>query len=266
MRAYENKKNVQAKSYYNDRFFKAPPVPRTPIEDDEIFAADMSALKKAKIKTIDAYVEAGQLVINVKPENNKATLIQLKEQGYDFLSEMSAVDFLEKRGEFEIFYQLLSMTKKKRMRVKITIKQGTAVESVQDIFKSANWAEREMYDMFGIILNNHPYLKRLLMPEDWHGYPLLKSYPLIGDEEARWYEIDTIFGKEYRDIVGPENRDTKGIDAKDTKNFARIKHEVGYGEKYSAKPTDYSKFQDDSGVKFVTDFDKDEPNILSDRK
>jgi NADH-quinone oxidoreductase subunit C len=266
MRVYQNKKNAQAKAYYNDRFFKAPPVPRTPIEDDEVFSKDIADLKKAKIKTLDAYVEAGQLVISVKPEKNKATLIQLKKQGYDFLSEMSAVDFLEKRGEFEIFYQLLSMTKRKRMRLKITIKQGMAVESVVDVFKSADWAEREMYDMFGIIVNNHPYLKRLIMPEDWHGHPLLKSYPLIGDEEARWYEIDTIFGKEYREVVGPEIRDTKGIDAKDTKNFARVKHEVGYGEKYSSKPTDFSKFQDEGGVKFVPDFDDEEPNILNDRK
>ncbi len=265
MRKFVDKKNVQAKSYYNDRFFKAPPVARSNPEDDEIFSSDLKALKKAKIKPTEVYVEAGQLVIWIKPGKNRDTLKALKEIGYDFLSEMSAVDFLAERGEFEIFYQMLSMSKRKRLRVKTIIKEGVAIETVCDIFKSADWAEREMYDMFGIVVNNHPYLKRLIMPDDWHGHPLLKTYPLIGDEEAQWYEIDTIFGKEYRDVVGPENRDTKFVDPKDTKHFARVRHEVPYGAKPSSKPTDFSKLQEEDGVFLIEDMNK-EPRILKDRK
>jgi NADH-quinone oxidoreductase subunit C len=265
MREYKNRKNVQAKAYYSDRFFKAPPVPRSEVDIDEVFAKHLSALKKAKVKPTESYIEAGQLVIWIKPEDNRKTLEAFKEIGYTFLSEMSAVDFLEKRGEFEIFYQLLNMNERKRARVKLSIKEGEAIESVMDIYKSADWAEREMFDMFGIVANNHPYLKRILMPDDWQGHPLLKSYPLHGDEAAQWYEIDKIFGKEYRDVVGPENRDSKYIDPKDTKNFARIKHEVPYGAKPSSKPTDFGKFQEDDGVPFITDFNK-EPNQLNDRK
>jgi len=264
MRAYKNRKNVQAKSYYNDRFFKAPPVKREDPENDEVFKDDLAALKKAKIKPTESYVEAGQLVIWIKPDKNRDTLKALKEIGYTFLSEMSAIDFLEERDEFEIFYQLLSMQKRKRLRVKTVIKNGSAIESVMDIFASADWAEREMFDMFGIVVNNHPYLKRLIMPEDWHGHPLLKSYPLQGDEAAQWYEIDTIFGKEYREVVGPENRDTKFVDPKDTKHFARIHHEVGYGEKPSPKPTDFSKPQEEDGVLLISDFNKSKQ--LNERK
>jgi len=264
MRAYTNRKNVQAKSYYNDRFFKAPPVKRKNPEEDEVFKADLASLSKAKIKPTDSYVEDGQLVIWIKADKNKDTLKALKEIGYTFLSEMSAIDFLEDRDEFEIFYQLLSMEKRKRLRVKTVIKNGSAIESVIDIFKSADWAEREMFDMFGIIVNNHPYLKRLIMPDDWHGHPLLKSYPLQGDEAAQWYEIDTIFGKEYREVVGPENRDTKFVDPKDTKHFARIRHEVGYGEKPSSKPTDFSKPQEEDGVILISDFNKSKQ--LNERK
>jgi NADH-quinone oxidoreductase subunit C len=264
MRKYVNKKNVQAKSYYNDRFFKAPPVPREDPESDAVFKEDLAALKKAKISVSEAYIEAGQLVVWIKANKNKITLQTLKEQGYDFLSEMSAIDFLEKRGEFEIFYQLLSMEKRKRVRVKLSIKEGEAIESVIDIFKSADWAEREMYDMFGIVVNNHPYLKRLIMPDDWQGHPLLKSYPLIGDEAAQWYEIDTIFGKEYREVVGPENRDTKFIDPKDTKHFARVGHEVPYGEKPSAKPTNFTKPQEEEGVFLISNFN--ESKQLKERK
>ena len=265
MRKYQNRKNAQAQAYYSDRFYAAPPVPTTDVETDEVFAADLKSLE-SKFKISKSYIQAGQMVLFIKPEDIKAIMIHLKEAlAYDFMSEMSAIDFLEKRGEFEIFYQMLSMTKRKRLRVKFAIKEGQAVESIVDVFSCANWAEREMFDMFGIIVNNHPYLKRLIMPEDWHGYPLLKTYPLIGDEAGQWYEIDTIFGKEHRAVVGPEIRDTKRVDPKDTTQFARVRHEVPYGEAPSAKPTNYAQFQEDGGVTLITKFNG-ETKILKERK
>jgi NADH-quinone oxidoreductase subunit C len=131
------------------------------------------------------------------------------------------------------------------MRVKCRIKPEQAIESVVDVYKSANFAEREMYDMFGIYVNNHPYLKRILMPEDWQGHPLLKTYPLQGDEFASWYEVDKIFGKEYRDIIGPENRDPARIDRYDTKRFSRVGYEVPFGADISEgekpNPIEYSE-------------------------
>ncbi len=265
MRKYQNRKNAQAKAYYSDRFYSAPPVPTTDVATDEVFAADLKSLE-AKFKISKSYIQAGQMVLFIEPNDIKAIMIHLKEElAYDFMSEMSAIDFLEKRGEFEIFYQMLSMTKRKRLRVKFAIKEDQAVETITDVFSSANWAEREMYDMFGIIVNNHPYLKRLIMPEDWSSYPLLKTYPLIGDEAGQWYEIDTIFGKEHRAIVGPEIRDTKRVDAKDTTQFARVRHEVPYGEAPSSKPTNYAQFQEDGGVPLITKFNV-EQKILKDRK
>ena len=76
-----------------------------------------------------------------------------------------------------------------------------------------------------------------------------KSYPLQGDEDAPWYEIDTIFGKEHREVVGPEIRDTKRIDPKDTKNFARIGKEVEYGANPKEWDENYDDFQEEDGVK-----------------
>ncbi len=272
MRPYSDKKNAQKKAYYSDRFFKAPPLPREKVDSDPVFAEDY-ALLSAKVTPKEAYIERGQMVLVIEPADLKRLMTLMKEKlTYDFLSEMSAVDFLADRGGFEIFYQLLSMSKRKRIRVKYFIKEGEAVESIQDIFKSADWAEREMYDMFGIYVNNHPYLKRLIMPDDWVGHPLLKSYPLQGDEAAQWYEIDTIFGKEYRDVVGPENRDPGFVDKKDTKNFVRIRHEVPYGAKPTPKPVkEYIEFQEEGGVKLfgirlVTHFTKDNQETLKERK
>jgi NADH-quinone oxidoreductase subunit C len=259
MRPYRPKKNAQAKAYYNDRFWVAPRIPEEPVED-EVFAADLASLKKAyKIKK--AYIQRGQMVVIIDAADNKGVLCHLKEEcGYDVLSEMSAVDYLEQDGEFEIFYQLLSLSKRKRIRVKCRIKEDEAIESVEPIFRSADWSEREMYDMFGIKVNNHPNLKRILMPDDWVGYPLRKSYPLQGDEAAQWYEVDKIFGKEYRDIIGPEQRDPAFIDPNDTCHFGRIYHEVPRCADPDSEPIRVEVFNDDAP--FVEKFDLKKAKIV----
>ncbi len=267
MRRYSDKANAQAKSYHTDRFYQVPQTPKYDPSSDEHYAKVLKSLRD-KFDIKDAYVEIDQLVVIIDSDDNKAVMKHLHDKcDYTFLSEMSAIDFLHKNGEFEIFYQLLCMKERKRMRVKCRIKEGQSIESLCDIFKSADWAEREMFDMFGIVANNHPYMKRLLMPEDWHGHPLLKSYPLQGDEAAQWYEIDKIFGKEYRDVIGPEERNTKRVDPKDTKNFARIGYEVPYGEKPINKPDEiYEDFQEEGGVPLIKKFTRKNQTILKERK
>ena len=217
---------------------------------------------KSRFEIKKAFIQRGQLVVYIDPKINKDVLFFLRDElEYNMLMEMSAVDYLAQDGEFEIFYQLLSMKKRKRLRVKCRIKENEAIESVNPVFRSADWSEREMYDMFGIKVNNHPYLKRILMPEDWVGYPLRKTYPLHGDEAAQWYEVDKIFGKEYRDIIGPEQRDSAFIDVKDTINFARIKHEVPKGAPYDSKPIEIESFNEDAPL--VETFDLKKSKIVS---
>jgi len=230
MRKYVPKDNVQAKAYYTDRFWVSPRVPRTAVEDTHFLSVvdALGALAK------ETYVEVEQLVVHIDATDNFKVMTVLKETcGYKQCSEQSAVDYLAKDGNFELFWQLLNHTEAKRVRVVTRLEQGLAIESVEPLFKSANFAEREMFDMFGIKVNNHPFLKRILMPDDWEGHPLLKTYPLFGDEFASWYEVDKIFGKEYRDIIGPENRDPGKIDIEDTKRFSRVGYEVPFGTEYS---------------------------------
>jgi NADH-quinone oxidoreductase subunit C len=227
VRKYIPKDNVQAKSYYTDRFWVAPRVPREAVEAGTHFANVVEVLG-ALVK--ESYIEVGQLVVHIDATQNVEVIQMLKEQcGYTQCSEQSAVDYLAQDGEFELFYQLLNITEAKRVRVVCRIKQGETVESITPLFKSANFAEREMFDMFGIRVNNHPYHKRILMPDDWEGHPLLKTYPLHGDEFASWYEVDKIFGKAYRDVVGSENRDAAQVDRYDTKRFSRVGYEVPFG-------------------------------------
>ena len=260
MRKYVPKDNVQGKAYYTDRFWVAPRVPRSEVEDAH-FSAVVEALGDlAK----ESYVEIGQLVVHIDATTNVAVLKTLKEKcGYTQCSEQSAVDYLAQDGEFELFYQLLNVNEAKRVRVVCRIKEGEAIESVTSLFKSANFAEREMFDMFGIKVNNHPFLKRIIMPDDWEGHPLLKTYPLHGDEFASWYEVDKIFGKEYRDIIGPENRDPAHVDRYDTKRFARVGYEVPFGTDITEGETEQAVEYSDT---FLVDYNKKESKQLDKRR
>lgn len=266
MRRYVPKDNVQAKPYYTDRYWVAPQVPKSAVEDDEVFAADLEAVK-AKFEVSEAYVQVEQLVLYIKPEDNLGVLELLRDVcGYTQLSELSAIDWLAERGEFEVFYQMLSMTKRKRLRVKMFIDEKQAVNSVEKLFRSADWSEREMFDMFGIKLNNHPFPKRILMPDDWEGWPLRKTYPLQGDEFAAWYEVDKIFGKEARDIIGPELRDPAEVNRYDTKRFARLGYEVPYGTDISKGETKTDlAYQEESGVFLVEKFTEAKSVVIEDR-
>ena len=263
MRKYSPKDNVQAKAKYTDRFWVAPQVPREPVEDAH-FAAVLEKMKAA-VEVLDAYVEIGQLVIHIRPEQNVDALRTLKEEcDYAMCSELSAVDYLARDGEFEVFYQLLNLKERKRTRILTRIKEDQAIESIVPLYDMAKFAEREMYDMFGIYVNNHPYLKRIIMPDDWEGHPLRKTYPLEGDEFASWYEVDKIFGKEYRDIIGPENRDPARIDRYDTQRFARVGHEVPFGADPSLvdeteTPVEYSS-------ELLADYNKGPHKVLDKRK
>jgi len=265
MRAYAPKDNVQKKSYYTDRFYVSPQVPKQEVESDEVFAADLAAIK-TKFDVLDAYIQVEQMVVFINPNDNYKVLELLKDElEYTQLSEMSAIDFLAKNNSFEIFYQMLSMNKRKRIRIKMTIKNGAAVNSVEKLFRSADWAEREMFDMFGIEANGHPFMKRILMPYDWQGNPLLKTYPLQGDEFAAWYEVDKIYGKEAREEIGPEIRDTARVDRYDSDRFARLGHEVPKGTKITGdEPVTEQTYQEDGGVFLIKKFDKESSVVIDD--
>ncbi|QOY54371.1 NADH-quinone oxidoreductase subunit C [Candidatus Sulfurimonas marisnigri] len=265
MRAYTPKDDVQKKAYYTDRFYVSPQVPKSTVESDEVFNSDLEAIK-VKFDVLDSYIQVGQMVVFIKPEDNYKVLELMKnELEYTQLSEMSAIDWLAKDNKFEIFYQMLSMNKRKRIRIKMFIENGEAVNSVEKLFRSADWSEREMFDMFGIEANGHPFMKRILMPYDWQGNPLLKTYPLQGDEFAAWYEVDKIFGKEAREEIGPELRDTANVDRYDSERFARLGYEVPKGTKVTGnEPKTEQNYQEDGGVFMVKKFDKKDSVVVND--
>jgi len=100
---------------------------------------------------------------------------------FNFLSDITAVDWYPQEPRFEVVYHLLSMQKKERVRLKVRLGgDDPALESVTSVWPSANFFEREVYDLFGVRFNGHPYLRRIMMPENWEGHPLRKDFPVEG--------------------------------------------------------------------------------------
>ncbi len=267
MRQYKNKDNVQRQAYYSDRFFVGPQVPRYDIASDDIFSKDLAEFRE-KVNVLDAFIEHTHLVLWIEKDNLfKAAELLKTELEYDMLIELSAIDYLATKDGFELFYEFLSLSKHKRVRIKCFIQKEEKVESLTSLFKSANWSEREMYDMFGVKIVNHPNMKRIIMPDDWYDHPLRKTYPLQGDEAASWYEVDKIFGKDARDIIGPEQRDPAAIDRYDTTRFARLGHEVPFGMDVSQfEPETPISYEEESGNTLVKKLKPEESVVLKRRK
>jgi len=103
---------------------------------------------------------------------------------FDFLAELTAVDFWPKEPRFEVVYMLVSIANRLRLRMKVRIAgEDPHLATVSGIWPAANWLEREVYDMFGINFTGHPDRRRILMPDDWQGFPQRKDYPLEGPGE-----------------------------------------------------------------------------------
>lgn len=99
---------------------------------------------------------------------------------FNFLVDVVGVDYFPQKPRFEIVYHLYSIPKKHRIRLKIKVDENETVPSLVSVWKAADWAEREVYDMFGLVFENHPSLKRIYLSQDWEGFPLRKDYPLRG--------------------------------------------------------------------------------------
>jgi NADH-quinone oxidoreductase subunit C len=100
---------------------------------------------------------------------------------FSFLSDLTTVDRFPMEPRFELNYQLLSLDRRERLRLKVRVPGSVAsVPSVTSIWPTANWHEREGFDLFGIRFQGHPDLRRILMPDEWEGHPLRKDYPVEG--------------------------------------------------------------------------------------
>jgi NADH-quinone oxidoreductase subunit C len=131
-----------------------------------------------------AKFDRDEITILVSRESIRDACALLREDPacpFNFLSDVTCVDWYPQEPRFEVVYHLLSIPRKERVRLKVKLDGGSpALESVTSVWPSANYFEREVYDLFGVRFTGHPYLRRLLMPEDWEGHPLRKDYPVEG--------------------------------------------------------------------------------------
>ena len=118
---------------------------------------------------------------------------------FAFLAELTAVDFWPREPRFELLYLLVSIEHRLRLRVKVRLNGDAAhVATVSHVWPAANWLEREVWDLFGIAFDGHPDPRRLLMPEDWEGYPLRKDYPVQIQMTPRTTEPMQMTEEEFR--------------------------------------------------------------------
>ena len=148
---------------------------------------------------VDRGVSAGDQWVTVEAKNLHDSLAGLRDDGYQLLVFLTCVDHLadssrdEWPGRYELLYQLRNLETLEQIRVRCFLDGDPPhVESAADLFPPANWDERETYDLFGIVFDNHPDLTRILMPDDWVGHPLRRDYPVGGEpvefseEHERW--------------------------------------------------------------------------------
>jgi NADH-quinone oxidoreductase subunit C len=160
---------------------KPPVVLQTPLNNE------MVARYRAKFGAaiVDAIEDRKQAILVV--ESGRLTEIALytrDEEKFEMLSDLTAVDWPKREKRFDVVLNLYSFAKNERLRLKVQAAEGEEAPSVVGVWVAANWMEREVFDMFGIIFSGHPDLKRILLPDEWQGYPLRKDYDILQQDTA----------------------------------------------------------------------------------
>ena len=158
-------------------------------ENDQFLSTIKSTIGKDIIET-NVFFNDFQIIVPSKKIFDVLTKLHSNSYfAFDQLIDITAIDYPEKPKRFEVVYLLLSTITNQRLTVKICVNEGELVQSCVSIFKSANWSEREIWDMFGIFFSGHPDLRRLLTDYGFEGHPLRKDFPLTGRVQVK-YDTD----------------------------------------------------------------------------
>ena len=144
-------------------------------------------------KILSSNIKHDQINICIEDNNLIEVIIFLKTHSstkFKQLIDVTAVDYPERDKRFKMVYLLLSHEKNSRIKIEFDIKEGEILSSLTSIFPSANWMEREVFDMYGVEFKDHPDLRRILTDYGFKGHPLRKDFPLTGHNEVRYSEED----------------------------------------------------------------------------
>ncbi len=174
-----------------------PGAPKPPVKKKEegpkpSDASDHKLVQQLKAKFDGVVLEAaefiGQVSVRIAPKSIVEVCNYLRDDAdarFNYLSDLTCVHYpMRSEAPLEIVYNLYSISRNERVRLKVSLAEGASVDSVTEVWPAANWMEREVYDLFGVTFKNHPDLRRILLPPDWEGHPLRKDYPLEFIENA----------------------------------------------------------------------------------
>jgi len=147
--------------------------------------ADHPAVAAIQALNPDAFTDArwdrDELTLTIAREYIVAAGLAVQKAGYNFLEDVTAVDWLPASPRFQVSYHIVSHSLKERIRLRVMLDEASpTVETITAVWPSANYYEREVFDLFGVRFDGHPNLRRIMMPEDWSGHPLRKDYPVEG--------------------------------------------------------------------------------------
>jgi len=168
----------------------APAAPRPPAPPKEgPVPLDNDLVKRYKEKfgpaILEAWTDRKQAILVVARELLAEIAIYSRDdEKFDWLSDLTAVDWPKREKRFDIVLNMYSFEKNERLRLKVHATADERVPSMQGIWSTANWMEREVYDMFGVVFEGHPDLKRILLPDEWQGHPLRKDYDILTQDTA----------------------------------------------------------------------------------
>jgi NADH-quinone oxidoreductase subunit C len=169
----------------------APPKPAAPAKDvgPKPVPLDNELTQRLKARFGDAIREATldrkqAIILVAASQLREISLYCRDDEKFDMLADLTAVDWPKREKRFDIVLNLYSFPKNERLRLKAHAGDNEAVPSVCEVWPAANWLERECYDMFGIVFEGHPELKRILLPDEWQGFPLRKDYDILQQDEA----------------------------------------------------------------------------------
>lgn len=177
-----------------------PGAPKAPVKKKEegpkpVDASGHPLVKKLRARFEGPVGEASEFIGQVSVRIDAGSIVAVcnflrddPDAAFNYLSDLTCVHYpMRQEAPLEVVYNLYSIRRNERVRLKVSITEASGVDSVTSVWPTANWMEREVYDLFGVNFKNHPDLRRILLPPDWEGHPLRKDYPLEFIENA-WTE------------------------------------------------------------------------------
>ncbi len=166
----------------------AKPTGPAPVAWESPLVAKLKRQYGSGVSESSTYLGQNYIIVDSTIANEVLQILR-DEDEFDYCVDLTAAHYPQREKQFELIWILYSFARNERLRVKTMIADGESFPTSTDIWAATNWLEREVFDMFGIKFDGHPDLKRILLPEDWHGYPLRKDYGII-QQDQEWVKIN----------------------------------------------------------------------------